>query len=513
MAAWAHAATNQPAVAPTVVPPSPDTVARIHWIGRRKLDLDANAYFISRVWSLRESLQLQMQTLDKVSTNTWSILLGNSAGSIFPTVLLRPLLDDFALEESYFELRQPTNLQMADACFAIHVPDSLAGIWITNAAIATTFLTGGSTSLEPAAAGWFVKNPRDPSRHTRLSHIGEWIVIATGSEHNPVYNEITNRISRFATPVPHPPNQYWIEADIKPALAARALSLPGTTPSDISRIQLNVTGDGRNVITEGTVTLSNAFSQLEPWNPPSKLIHEPLLGFTAIRGVQPFLAPWKMWNDLQLGPPPGEFFFWSLSGTPFQTYFAVPGADAAHQVSVISDHLLQKGNPWLATNGYISFNRAADSNGIVWGNMQAIQPFLKSANGFLYGGLLPDPGAGTNGPMPVDLLQKLNDSNLVYFDWEKTGDLVPPRLSLTQTARQIARRPTMSNDCLSLNWLGTLIPRLGPTETTITQTAPLELTFHRKSTLGFTAIELHLLADWLESPTFPLGLHSLPASE
>jgi len=37
------------------------------------------------------------------------------------------------------------------------------------------------------------------------------------------------------------------------------------------------------------------------------------------------------------------------------------------------------------------------------------------------------------------------------------------------------------------------------------------LTFARKSTLGFTALELHLLADWLESPRFPHGLHTFPA--
>lgn len=496
---------------PPVVPPSADTVARIHWIGRQQLDLDAYAYYLSRFWSLPETRRLQEQTIDKLSTNLWDIFLGDSAGAKFPPAILRPLLDDFVLEESYFELRLPANSQTFEACFAIHAPGGRAGIWITNAGIAAPFLTGGSVSLGPPSHGWVIDNPKNPAQHTMLTHIGQWIVIATGSENNPVYAEITSRISKFGTPVPHPPNQFWLEADIKPAPTARAFSLPWPIPSDISRFELNVAGDGRNIISDAKLTLSNAISQLDPWHPPAKLVHEPLLGFTAVRGAQPLLAPWKTWNDLQIGPPPGEFFFWSLSGSPFETYLAAPSADAAHQVSVISDHLLQKGNPWLASKGYISFNRAADSNGIVWGNMQAIQPFLKSADGFLYAGFLADPGAGTNAPMPPEFLKNLNQTNLVYYDWEKTRELLPSRLNLTQTARQIARCPTMSVDSASLTWMGILISRLAPTETTIVESAPDELTFHRKSTLGFTAIELHLLADWLESPTFPRGLHSLPA--
>jgi hypothetical protein len=37
------------------------------------------------------------------------------------------------------------------------------------------------------------------------------------------------------------------------------------------------------------------------------------------------------------------------------------------------------------------------------------------------------------------------------------------------------------------------------------------LVFTRTSTVGFTALELHLLADWMESPQFPRGLHTLLA--
>jgi hypothetical protein len=105
----------------------------------------------------------------------------------------------------------------------------------------------------------------------------------------------------------------------------------------------------------------------------------------------------------------------------------------------------------------------------------------------------------------------LSRTNLVYYDWEITGPRVTSGLELGQTARQILRQAQMSLDSASLNWLGVLVPRLGTSATIVSLTAPNQLAFARKSTLGFTALELHLLADWLESPQFPCGLHSMLA--
>jgi hypothetical protein len=70
----------------------------------------------------------------------------------------------------------------------------------------------------------------------------------------------------------------------------------------------------------------------------------------------------------------------------------------------------------------------------------------------------------------------------------------------------------LPQDSVGLTWLGTIRARLDESTTTITQTAPNQLSFDRKSTLGFTAPELHLLIDWLESPRFPLGLYTLSPS-
>ena len=102
----------------------------------------------------------------------------------------------------------------------------------------------------------------------------------------------------------------------------------------------------------------------------------------------------------------------------------------------------------------------------------------------------------------------MSRTNLLYYDWEETGRQIQPRLVLGQTVREVSRRPQMPMDSAGLNFLAMLMPRLGDSTTVVSLAAPDQLTFHRRSTIGFTSVELHLLADWLESPEFPRGLHS-----
>jgi hypothetical protein len=60
----------------------------------------------------------------------------------------------------------------------------------------------------------------------------------------------------------------------------------------------------------------------------------------------------------------------------------------------------------------------------------------------------------------------------------------------------------------AMPWLVTNVQRFGSCVTTITRNDPARFSFVRRSSVGFTAIELHLLADWLESPDFPVGLNT-----
>jgi hypothetical protein len=507
------------ALPPTVLPP--DTVASVHWVGKRRLDLEADAYYFSRVWSLPETARLQSQTFDKLATGFWRLLLGEAGGRQIPAAVLRPLLDELAVRESYLEIRAAAGAPPSFV-LATQVSDRYAGVWETNLAIAAELLAGVPAKINPIVHDWMIQRTNPPTC-VSLTHVGEWAVLSVGPQSNMLSQDIAARIRRDGVPFVSSGTNLWFEAALDfPRLAVVfPLSAGGegrgeveqslnSQLSTLNRLSLTLTGDGANVITRAKLTFAQPFSaSLEPWYLPVDLMHEPLTSFTAIRDIQSWLAGWKPWHDLGIGTAPDQLFFWSLAGSPYQIYLAAPLPDARQQVAELADHLMVKANPWLAANGYISFDRASDSNGVTWGNLPDIKPFIKSAGtgseGWLFAGLLPATNSAA-APPPNGMIQDvLRRTNLVYYDWEVTGPRLNPLLQLGQTVRLVMRRPQLPLNSASLNWLAALIPRLGTSATVINRTGPAELTFYRRSTIGLTALELQILAGWLNSPQFPQG--------
>ena len=517
-----------PAAPPTVL--APDTIARVHWLGKRRLGYEATAFFLMRVWNLSQTAQLERQTIDRLTTAPLRLLPGGSNLAATSSVLLLPLIYDLEQEQTYFEIRATTNAQPFGATkpneggstfnpeptfvLALRLNDpAQAGRWFTNLATVLGQFTGAYASVNTAGNGWSLKLTNAPAL-IQLTRVGDWTIVAAGPAQSPLLAEITIRIKRDHVPFVSAGTNLWLEANLDlprlttifPAFSSQLLTL--------NRLSLTLTGDGANVITRAQLTFAEPLPlQLEPWHIPLDLMHEPLIGFTAGRGLQPWLAVWKNWQNLPIGTPPDQLFLWSVAGSPYQTYLAAPLPDARQQVSALTGWLLQTANPWLATNGYIAFDRAENMNGVTWGNLPDIKPFITSvetgSQSYLFAGLLPATGTDAAGPPPTGLIQDvLRRTNLVYYDWEITGSRLQPCLQLGQTARQIARRTQMSLDSTSLRWLATVIPRLGTSATIINHTGPNQLEFYRRATLGLTAPELHLLTDWLESPQFPSGLHS-----
>ena len=108
-AAIALLAGSWPAAAAENAPPaSLRTVARIHWLGMKRLAGETNAAPWMGVWKLPESGKLEHQTLDKLSLAPWPLL--HRGTDTNAAALLRPLLDDVVAEESYTEIRRAPDL-------------------------------------------------------------------------------------------------------------------------------------------------------------------------------------------------------------------------------------------------------------------------------------------------------------------------------------------------------------------------------------------------------------------
>jgi len=331
---------------------------------------------------------------------------------------------------------------------------------------------------------------------------------------HPFLPELRGRLESLARSVPFSfwATNNWLEAELDIASLVPLFWSQSSQFQNPPRIALSVTGDGVSVRTRGQLDFPKPLPyRNEKWDVPTNLISQPLASFTAIRGIAPWLASLKAWNDLRVGPPPNQFSLWALD-SPMQTFFAAPQPDASNQVSRLTDLVLQKGADYFATNGRASFERAQDFNGVEWKGIPFLTPFFRSLvadhQQFLFGGLLALPD--TNGSPPVELMAQLsNPTNLVCYDWELTGMRSSHWFYIGQFARFSSLRQQMDAVSAGMSWLKATTLTLGNCGTVVTLPAPNQLSVVRKSSVGFTAFELHLLADWLESPDFPRGLHSL----
>jgi hypothetical protein len=155
--------------------------------------------------------------------------------------------------------------------------------------------------------------------------------------------------------------------------------------------------------------------------------------------------------------------------------------------------------------------QATNGIGVLWSNLPIMDPFLRavSTTGGDFALIGMNPEVLTNRPPPPVLFQQvLGATNLVIYDWELTGPRIEQWLFTGQFLRMISHVAQVPPKSATVAWLSALGSQLGNSATAVTKTGPSEVSFTRGSSIGLTAVELHLLADWLESPQFPRGLNT-----
>ena len=521
------------ASAPLVLPPAPsETVARVHWLGKQRLAADTNAASVMEIWNLAESKALEAQTLDRMAvgltashqssvisnqlsvTGLQSTITNQPPQLTGPAALLRPLLDDLVQQESYVEVRQATNQPGELAC-AIRLSAERARLWQTNLAAFVESLTGSRVVAGPGrTSGWQLQITSHQSQTARfidLARVGDWTVIGLGRETNALHAEMLALIGRDGLPFAPQPKDFWVYADFDLPRVASALSMDWQLPAGLPRISLYAIGDRNGVHSWCQLNFPQPLPfALEPWNIPTNLIHEPLVSFTAVQGIQPWLSSLKFWQDLHVGAPPNQVYFWAQRGLPF-SFCAAPLVDGSNRVYQVAGQLQQDANPWLAANGLGQFKRSTNANGVVWDDLSMLSPYLRavstSRGEFAFVGSEDD--QSSNRPASAVLFQQVtSQTNLVGYDWELTGPRIMQWLYVGQFIRFALHKAQVPPKSASFAWLTALEMRLGNCATAVTRTGPAQLTVRRGSSLGVTAAELDWLADWLESPQFPRGLNT-----
>lgn len=509
---WLALSTASLSAAPVAAP-----ALRLHWLGLNQISTDTNAAQLLKIWRLPETQTLAQHTLDKLSS--W-LAAGPTNAAV---AKLRPLLDDLLDSEFYLQVLAPTNpptpaaaaaslsglrspVSSLTALLAIRLPAARAAFWHTNLAAA----------------------PFAPVQFTRA---GAWTVLGAGRE---AHDRLPAFVQKLL-PHPAPANQNWLEADIEPAKLAAGWNqgasgfksqtsgfgflTPATCnlqPSTLQSIHLALAATNGEIFTHATATLSAPWTNALPaWDIPTNLLHDSLSSLTAARGLAPWLAALPAWQKTGFTPAPDQAFAWAGSGIPFQTYAAFPLPAASNQLTQLSARLLQHGNPWLTRHAQGNFEWNPRLPGLVWNGALIINPFLTTAavhgQPWLLAGLYPRNPQDAS-PAPPAILRPLHDDPaLVYYQAEQTGARADAGFFILQLFRVVFQKPQLPPAAPATVWLKHIEPDLGPGTTVVTRTGPREITLNRRSTLGLSALELHLLADWLESPSFPHGLHTFTA--
>jgi hypothetical protein len=488
-----------------------DTILQLHWLGKHGLATNKEAANFMSVWSLPESQKLEQQTLDKLAV--WVAGQGAenrgqrtevrgqqtlpkstnqaqpSAASLPPSLSpLRGLLEDLLNEESYLEVRQSGTDQAATVLLAIRLPEARAAVWQTN--------------LPALNARW----------HIECGRSGEWTLVGAGVNGKTLIPDFAARIQRehIASNLPQTKDWMEVKANMSRVAAEIGLAQPAAV-SALPFLSLSVNGNGTVVRTIATLDFPKRLElELEPWFVPTNLIHSPVASFEAIRGIGAWLSGLQAWTGLGIGAAPNQFYMWAQQSFPFHAFCAAPAQ--SNWISQLDERVLTDGNAWMSQNAMGNF--VATTNGVAWKNTPFMAPYLQPAAAggreFVFGGLAPNPE--TNQPPPPALLEAfLGRTNLVAYEWELTASRMEAWLYVGQLLRVIFHQAQLPAKSAAIGWVKAAGLKLGICATVITQSSPQQLTVVRNSSVGLSALELHLLMDWPESPQFPYGLYTMLA--
>jgi hypothetical protein len=483
----------------------------LHWVGKRKLAGDPDAAGLMKIWGLPQGQNLERQTLDKLAVSFWRGKDTNSAATGAAIATLRGMLEDLVQEEWHIKAHIPTN-GSPDLAVAIRLAPSRVKAWQANALLVAEAATG--MTPKPSKDGWMLlRSP--PETTIECSLMGEWVILVLGGADLPsLKRELQTELDRSNSQ----PGKEWLQARF--SMAALLPLLAGDRidfePLAWPHVALAIRGDGDRVISTGELRFAKALElELDRWAVPTNRIKEPVVSFMGIRGVRKIWQP--MLTRLNLGVAPNQAFGWSypVDAVPYETHFAVPWPDASNRIAKVVGPLAESGNVWLATNAMGSLQEQPGRNLMSWVDIPFLTPELKVERigdaDFVLGGFFPNRPART--PEPVGLLEQLfSKTNYIYYAWEITQERVGGWMDIGQLLRIALKRPQLPPNSHSTAFLVAAAPSLGNCVTTASLTDSNCISFRRNSSIGLTGLELHLLADWLESPEFPRGFHTLLAT-
>lgn len=478
--------------------PASDLWLRAHFSGTTRVGVDTNSTTLREIAALPACRELGEALAQKLVTSLQQTLLRTTnAPKPDAADLIRPLFDEALIREFVFECHGRAEAPTAWV-LAVSLEKDLARRWETNyRALVARFDLGEIKKFNARSfGGWYVTQA--DKRFIDYLEIGKWVIVGIGTDRRPM-QAVLESIDKKGRPVPALADAWFkAEGDLARFRKWLPLGQAWTWP----RFDLAVSARNSNLITRAQLTFPQPLRLNPPaWNVPTNLVQDPLISFTALRGIKAMVESLPFYQKLALTNSPSQAVFWAQSQIPFQSHIAVPLPGSRETLQEISRRLPLALGTNMQERAFGEIRWATNRADLIWAGLPIVVPYLRAVPGpageeFLFGGLFPP--RDTRQPVPADLLQQLDRPNLVYYDWEITEERLQQWRQLWQLWALATFQPSLQKPIAQAKCLEAIASRLGNTVTEISQTGPGELTFLRKSHLGFTGVELLLLSRALD---------------
>lgn len=364
-------------------------------------------------------------------------------------------------------------------------------------------LCGGGVQGALRVGGWSGWESKWPSSKgwCRWGQAGEWTVVGFGAGEATVFDKVLAGGGDLLN------TNDWLGVQVNLPRVAEVLGwgLPVRWPE----ADLHVFGRGADVRMTGRLRLSEDLNyQWAPWRMPTNTISDPLISFTAVRGLRNLVKELAVVRELGMSQLPDSVFGWALASIPFQTFVSwewPEGRDSLPSVAAKAAVVATNRLPGL-THGKIEYK--AEEKRVVWTGMPILQPFLTGASekdaGYVLGGVFPPPRRYVAGPQEL-YAEVVKNTNVLYLDWEITQKRMDDWRQLKNLYWMLSGYIPPNTNHAAQRWLAdtNITRKLENAMTEVSVVSGRELAVRRTSSIGLTGFELVMLLRWVDDPGFP----------
>jgi hypothetical protein len=453
-----------------------ETLVRWHFAGTKQIAASKDLKAWREIIALPESQAFRDSAVGVLAMKAGSHFTEPGSTNANPAAigLIKGLLPDLLQNESRLEL-SAKGAEDANWILAIRLPQDRFESWSKNLADLAR-MARMEVKGEAGSRTWSASRE---DYHFGLAEQKGWLVLEGGFSKRPVDPKT---FKEFRGGLGKKPDKAILEAEVNFPLVGAIWNSPRF--SHFPKVSWRVLPRQDGVRSEGYIDYPQPLNITpEKWNVPVDIIRDPLIGFTALQGIQAKLGESENFKQLGSEKTPNQLFLWSQDNGPFAVFVAADVGNPDQVVKVIGTKVLPGLKDSPGGKIEISTNRPL----VLWRGLPIVVPFFERAadpdRSFLEAGLFPV--ASTNKP-PRELFEQLNRKNLVYYDWEITQARLLQWRPIWQLARMVQNKPfdTGASD----PWVQAIAPKLGNTVTEATLEGSNRFKFVRQSDSGFSAL-------------------------